>query len=651
MYFINKKLLAVLAISSASLVAGNAAPLPSILDIKHSITDNNIVPPESFETKTRELEENFYLQNYVVPDNRQTGEKLGTAKEYEKRLASLPTEIEMPYNDIVGRFINMYLGKRRGLVSDMLALHSYYGNIFLEELLKEGMPTELQYLPVIESAINPNAVSRAGAVGLWQFMPATAKGLGMEINSLVDERRDPRISSRNAARYLHQLYDIYGDWSLAIAAYNCGPGNVNKALRRAGGGKKDFWEIYNYLPSETRGYVPAFIAANYVMNFYGKHNIAPTVVRRQLITDTIKVNKRIHFNQIAEVLNIPVEEIRMLNPQFRKDIIPGNFRAYMLTLPKQQCLSFLMSEESILAHDADLYAQRTFVEPGVENAPEIIDENGTRNLTAAGRQSENASVNMELAALTGAGAVSKVTHVVGRGESIKNIAKQYGVSATDIKRWNKLRRGKVKEGDRLIIETRKNVDPDNVRAVASKQKAQSEVPMPPKKQAAPAAAVPPARKQATAGRNGSSERVTDNEDTRAGRRYAHAAENDVAGEKATSASKTKKVKSQAVSENTSGNKTADKNNRATKKNKGKQSKQRKPKVTNYTVKNGDNLERIARKNGTTVEELRKANGMKANESMIHEGETLKIPGKAKAVKNSKGKKSKGKSGSRKKKRR
>ena len=181
----------------------------------------------------------------------------------------------------------------------------------------------------------------------------------MEVNSLVDERRDPRASSRNAARYLHQLYDIYGDWSLAIAAYNCGPGNVNKALRRAGGGKKDFWEIYNYLPRETRGYVPAFIAANYVMNFYDHHNISPTVVRRHLTTDTVTVNHRVHLQQIADVLNIPIDEIRMLNPQFRKDIIPGNYRPYMLTLPRQQVLSYLMSEDAILAHDAELYAQRT----------------------------------------------------------------------------------------------------------------------------------------------------------------------------------------------------------------------------------------------------------------------------------------------------
>ena len=336
----NKSIL--VAVFAVGLNAMSVMGAQSILEIKNSITDDNIIAPESFETQTRLLEENFYLKNYVVPGIDLGASQTATPAEYEERLKRLPTEIELPYNSIVGNYINMYLTKRRSLVADMLALHSYYGPIFVEELLKEGMPTELQYLPVIESAINPNAVSRAGAAGLWQFMPATAKGLGMEVNSLIDERRDARLSSRNAARYLKQLYEIYNDWSLAIAAYNCGPGNVNKALRRAGGeGKKDYWEIYSYLPAETRGYVPAFIAANYVMNYYNKHGISPTVIKRHLTTDTVQVNKYIHFNQIAAVLNIPVDEIRMLNPQYRKDIIPGDYRPYLLTLPTQQCLSYV----------------------------------------------------------------------------------------------------------------------------------------------------------------------------------------------------------------------------------------------------------------------------------------------------------------------
>ncbi len=409
------------AVSWAAIMAG-----PSILDIKHSISDPNAVPPESFETKTLEMAQGFFLNNFARRSDDQGEARPGTPEEYEERLASLPTEIEMPYNSIVGKFIDMYIGRRRGLVADMLALHNYYGNIFAEELIKEHMPLELQYLPVIESALNPNAVSRAGATGLWQFMPATAIGLGLEINSLVDQRRDPRLSSRYAARYLKQLHDIYGEWSLAIAAYNCGPGNVNKALRRAGGGKKDFWEIYAYLPQETRGYVPAFIAANYVMNFHHKHGITPTVMTTQLVTDTIQISDRVHFDQIASVLNIPVEEIRMLNPQFRKDIIPGNNHPYALVLPSQQCLSYIMSENQILAYDSLQHVRRTNVEPGT---PYNLDPNDTTFV-----------------------APKIITHKVRRGENLRSIAKKYGVSATDIKRVNNLPRGKVRSGQVLTIE-------------------------------------------------------------------------------------------------------------------------------------------------------------------------------------------------------
>lgn len=427
------------------LTAMMASAAPSILDIKHSITDDNIIPPESFETKTRELEENFFLKNYTAPAADGARHHTGNAKEYEDLLSRLPVEIEMPYNQVVGNYIEMYLERKRPLVADMLALHNYYGKIFIEELLKEGVPLELQYLPVIESAINPTAVSRAGACGLWQFMPATATGLGMEVNSLVDERRDPRSSSRNAARYLKQLYSIYGDWSLAIAAYNCGPGNVNKALRRAGGGKQDFWEIYNYLPRETRGYVPAFIAANYVMNYYDRYGINPTVVKQQLVTDTIQVNERVHFDQIANVLKIPIEEIRMLNPQFRKDIIPGDNHPYTLVLPFQQCNSYIVSEEAIHNYNADQYRGRTYVEPGQPRA-----DRGSDNADMAMGQSQNADGNKEIAD-TVSGRMEEIIHEVQRGESLRDIAKLYGVSSTDIKRWNNLRRGKVKEGDKLTI--------------------------------------------------------------------------------------------------------------------------------------------------------------------------------------------------------
>lgn len=566
-------------------VAFSSWGAPSILDIKHSITDDNVIAPESFETKTRELEENFYILNYIAPDaESKAATTTGTAAEYEQRLAKLPTVIEMPYNSIVGKFIDMYLVKKRGLVADMLALHNYYGNIFLEELLKEGMPTELQYLPVIESALNPNAISRAGAAGLWQFMPATAKGLGMEVNSLVDERRDPVMSSRNAAKYLKQLYEIYHDWSLAIAAYNCGPGNVNKAIRRAGGtDKMDFWEIYDYLPSETRGYVPAFIAANYVMNYYRNHGIRPTVVKRQLITDTIVVNKYVHFNQIAAVLNIPVEEIKMLNPQFLGDIIPGDYRPYTLTLPKQQCLSYVMSEPAIIEYDAPLYARRTRVEPGESSMPVIVSDNGDANLAMMQQQSANAGDNKEVALVTEH--MVRKTHVVTRGENIRDIARQYGVSATDIKRWNHLRRGKVKEGDELVIEIYERVAPEEVAVVKREE----------------IAAAAPAASTATPSEKKSPITVTGG----ATRKPSSASTNADASQPS---KQTRKERVQAQQNNNT-------------------KKTSTPKTTNYKVKSGDSLDKLAKKYGTTVSDIQAANGMKKSDTRINIGQTLKIPAK------------------------
>lgn len=423
---------------SLILAAGTlATTAQSILSVRDTITDPNIVYPHSFEADTHAMMQNWYMQNYtqLARGDYGTGTPVeATDEEFVQRLQAMPTVIEMPFNSVVKSYIKLYVDRRRSLVENMLGMSTYYMPIFEQALEAEGMPMELKYLPIIESALNPNAVSPAGATGLWQFMLPTARGLGMEINSLVDERRDPVRSSQMAARYLHQLYDMYGDWSLAIAAYNCGPGNVNKALRRAGeGGKKDFWEIYPYLPSETRGYVPGFIAANYAMNYYDKHNISASLANRPIVVDSVYVKKRVHFQQIADVLNIPIDEIRTLNPQYRQDVIPGDIKAYPLVLPSHQALSYIISEDSIVAHDAAKYARRGVVEPS----------NGSSKVSDDGKYIITTEIKY---------------HKVKKGDTFSKLANRYGVTVSSIKKENgikTLRRGRTIK----IVTTKKTLKP------------------------------------------------------------------------------------------------------------------------------------------------------------------------------------------------
>lgn len=365
-----KPILASIALLLAGSSLAPAAPL-SILQIRDSLHTVPVIYPESFETDVHKMQQNWYLQNYADID-RQADSRASvtpTDEELIERLGQLPTVIEMPFNSVVRNYIMMYSDRRKQLVENMLGMSLYYMPIFEQALDRYGLPMELKYLPVIESALNPDAVSRAGATGLWQFMLPTATGEGLEVNSLVDQRRDPYTSSDAAARYLKKLYDIFGDWSLAIASYNCGPGNVNKAIRRAGGeGKKDFWQIYPYLPAETRGYVPAFIAANYVMNYYDKHNISPALAKKPIVTDTVHISRRVHFEQIRDVLGIPMEELKTLNPQYRTGLIPGDIRPYALVLPSLQVYAYVANEDTIVNHNAERYARRDVVEPAAAGA-------------------------------------------------------------------------------------------------------------------------------------------------------------------------------------------------------------------------------------------------------------------------------------------
>ena len=273
-------------------------------------------------------------------------------EDYVDRLSRMPTIMEMAHNDVVQKFIDRYSGRLRHSISYMLGASNFYMPIFEQALETYQMPLELKYLPIIESALNPKAVSRVGATGLWQFMLATGRQYGLQVNSLVDERRDPIKSSYAAARYLKDLYRIFGDWNLVIAAYNCGPENINKAIRRSNG-EKDYWQIYPYLPKETRGYVPAFIAANYIMTYYSQHNICPMTTRLPAKTDTIMVNKNVHLEQIAAVLGINIDLLRSLNPMYRRDIVPGLSEPMPVRLPITEVGRFIDLQDSIFNHRSD----------------------------------------------------------------------------------------------------------------------------------------------------------------------------------------------------------------------------------------------------------------------------------------------------------
>jgi len=308
---------------------------------------------------------NLYMsKNYLSTDNDCNMQNVNPTfpKEvYVERLSMIPSVMELAYNDVVQKFIDRYSGRLRYSVSYMLGACNFYLPIFEEALEAYQLPLELKYLPIIESALNPKAVSHAGATGLWQFMIGTGKQYGLEVNSLVDERRDPVKSSYAAARYLKDLYKVFGDWNLVIAAYNCGPENINKAIHRAQAAQKDsvqtnvkdYWNIYPYLPAETRGYVPAFIAANYIMTYYCDHNICPMTTRLPAQTDTVVVNRNVHLEQIAAVLGLDTDLLRSLNPEYRRDVVPGQTKPSAIRLPLADTGRFIDYQDSIYNYRVD----------------------------------------------------------------------------------------------------------------------------------------------------------------------------------------------------------------------------------------------------------------------------------------------------------
>lgn len=570
------------------LILGTAASLSapltsgqSVRDVSEALNTPAVINPQSFETDTKAMLEDWYLKNYTVLDydaDSKPQEQVSDEVLIE-RLSKLPSIIEMPLNGPVRNMINFYANRKRQLVENMLGLSLYYMPIFEEALERHGMPNELRYLPVIESALVPTAVSRAGAAGLWQFMPATATGNGLEINSLVDQRRDPYLASDAAARYLKQLYNTYDDWSLAIAAYNCGPGNVNKALRRAGGGKKDFWEIYPFLPQETRGYVPAFIAANYIMNYHKDHNISPALARKPIVVDTVHVTRRVHFEQISEVMDIPMAELRALNPQFRKDIIPGDIKPYSLVLPSLQTLAYIANEDSIVNHNARKYARRGYVEPA--------------SGATVGHDSKGEYYDEEIVQY----------HTVRRGETLTKIAKKYGITVAQLRKYNRIGKKGAKQGQKLKIvtverrykpapapeleqKTETTATPDTI-AVATETVATDSV------------SVVPATEMPV-------DSIAD--------------ANEVVNAFAVDETPTQQPKEEKKADNNKKKAKAE-----PKKTEAKKAEAPKPKNVTHTVRRGDNLSKIAKKYGVTVAAIKRANNMAGDN--IQSGQKLKIPQK------------------------
>ncbi len=340
---------------------------------------------------------------------------------YQRRLRSILSPIGLPWNDIVKQYIVMYTTARRSTVGNVLSRSQFYFPMIEAELARAGLPLELRMLPVIESALVPSARSRAGAMGLWQFMYPTGRQYGLEITTFLDQRLDPVASTRAACRYLAFLYRLYGDWSVVLAAYNCGPGNVNRALKRAGDGAKSYWDIYPYLPAETRGYVPSFIAVTYAYAYHRQHGIEIAENTLPLAVDTVAVSRLLHLDQVATTLEIPIETVRALNPQYVKDIVPALDKTYSIVLPQARTTEYVGRESEIHGKDSLYLAE--YLNP--------------------------ANIDATKALLTATATV----HRVKSGETLGHIAIKYGVRVTDIMRWNNLKSSnKLSIGQRLEIQ-------------------------------------------------------------------------------------------------------------------------------------------------------------------------------------------------------
>ena len=437
--------------------------------------DEVIDLPEGMSVSCDSLINEWMAKKYLYPDTTCANPDYNptfTTEEYQERLRRLPVVMEMPYNSVVQKFIDQYSGRLRRTVSYALGAGNFYIPIFEEALDYYGLPLELKYLPVIESALEPKAKSSAGAVGLWQFMLATGKRYDLKVNSLIDERQDPYKSSWAAARYLRDLYKIYRDWNFVIAAYNCGPTNVNKAIHRADG-VRDYWTIYPYLPSETRGYVPAFIAANYIMNYYCEHNICPMKTKIPITTDTVTIMRDLHMQQVAELCNVDVEAIQALNPQYRTQLIPGSSGPMTLRLPTETLNMFIDLKDSVYNYRVDeLLTRRSCVE-----VDDRLDNRSVASKRRAARQqsaSESSSSSRRSASKSSSRKSSRssssksssrssrssrkskkvkssASATVRKGDTLIEIAHRNGTTVEKLKKKNKIKGNMIKPGQKLKV--------------------------------------------------------------------------------------------------------------------------------------------------------------------------------------------------------
>ncbi len=415
--------------------------------------DEVIDLPEGMTQSCDSLLSEWMAKKYLYPDTTCVDPNTNptfSPEEYQERLRRLPVVMEMPYNNVVQKFIDQYTSRLRRSVSYMLGAANFYVPIFEEALDYYGLPLELKYLPVIESALEPKAKSRAGAVGLWQFMLATAKRYDLTVNSLIDERQDPYKSTWAAARYLRDLYKIYNDWNLVIAAYNCGPANVNKAIHRAGG-VHDYWAIYPYLPAETRGYVPAFIAANYVMNYYCEHNICPMKTKYPVSTDTLIVNRDLHLEQVMAFTGLEKEAIQALNPQYRTDVIPGAVGPMSLCLPTEALTALIDQGDSIYNYRSDdlLTRRATVAVPEKQAAQRRSTTSASTSRSSKSASKSKSSRNDRKSKKQRKQATKTAT--VRQGDTLSEIAARNGTSVKKLRQLNGIKGDKINIGQKLRV--------------------------------------------------------------------------------------------------------------------------------------------------------------------------------------------------------